>query len=109
MEKWSGLWQACDSDMRTMRTTSLGFVMPVLVLAILAGGAPPDPPEGAVKIADDLYAVPLAETDDDGCRPWRLWSAERMVVQSLHYRRKDGGFTQVKAEAACMQGCGPDS
>lgn len=81
----------------------MGVAVSVLVLAMMAGGASSSPPEGAVKIEEDLYAVPLPETDDDGCRPWRLWSAERMVAQSLHYRRADGGFTQVKADAACMQ------
>ncbi len=61
------------------------------------------PPEGAVKISSDLYAVPLPEPDQDGCEQYRLWSAENMVVQAIHYRKANGDFTMNKNEAACMK------
>jgi len=61
------------------------------------------PPDGAVKIAESLFAVPLAYVDADGCRPYRLWSPDKMVTQALHYRRPDGSFTMRKSEAACRR------
>jgi len=63
----------------------------------------PEPPEGAVKIGDSVYAAPHDYIDEDGCRPYRLWSPDKMVVQAIHYRKADGSFTMSKAEAACMQ------
>lgn len=61
------------------------------------------PPEGAVKISQDLYAVPLPQPDQDGCVLYRLWSAENMVTQAIHYRKANGDFTMNKNEATCMK------
>ncbi len=58
------------------------------------------PPAGAIRISEDLYAVPIGP-GADGCERYRLWSARHMVVQAIHYRRADGGFTMNKQEAAC--------
>lgn len=63
----------------------------------------PAPPAGAIRIADDLYAVPIGP-DANGCERYRLWSAHHMVVQAIHYRRADGSFTMNKQEAACQAG-----
>lgn len=62
-----------------------------------------DIPEGAVAIGDEVWAVPLDYLDEDGCRPWRLWSPTKMVIQALHYREPGGGFTTNKLAAQCMQ------
>lgn len=61
------------------------------------------PPPGAIPIADEVYAVPIGEPDEQGCQRYRLWSPTKMVVQAIHYRRADGSFTMRKDEAACMQ------
>lgn len=79
----------------------------ILLLGACAGAAQPSEPglpDGAIKIGESLYAVPLAERDGDGCRPYRLWSPDRMVTQALQYRKADGGFSMNKLEAKCMQG-----
>ncbi len=60
--------------------------------------AQPMQPDGAVRVGDDLYLVPLGPADSP-CRPWRLHSETRMVIHALYFRRADGGFVTDKREA----------
>lgn len=61
-------------------------------------------PEGAIPAGEDVYYVPLDYTDNDGCRPYRLYSPTKLVTQAIYYRKEDGGFTMNKMQAACYGG-----
>ncbi|GEQ97764.1 hypothetical protein JCM17844_14010 [Iodidimonas gelatinilytica] len=53
-------------------------------------------------MGNGVYAVPIEGVDEDGCQRYRLWAADRMVIQAIHYRKADGSFSMNKNEAACM-------
>ncbi len=57
-------------------------------------------PPNAVKIADDLYMVPL-DQPVEGCPAYRQFSTTKMVNQAIYYRARQGGFTFDRNEAVC--------
>ena len=57
-------------------------------------------PVGAVQVSPELYMVP-AGADDVGCPMFQPWSPTLMVVQALHWRSADGGFTLDRNAADC--------
>lgn len=61
---------------------------------------PPAPPPGAIRVADDLYMVPI-DRDRDGCERFSAWSAAGLVLAVIYYRAKVGGFTMIKSQADC--------
>jgi hypothetical protein len=73
----------------------------VCALGLLAADAASEPlPEGAVKVEEGLYQVPIGR-DDDGCMMYQMHAPGRDVIQVISYRRADGTFTMAKPEAAC--------
>ncbi len=60
-------------------------------------------PPGTVQVSDSLFMIPLEGVDDDGCRGYRAYSPDGLVVQALHYRTSTGGFTMNKLDAACYE------
>ena len=60
----------------------------------------PPIPEGAIKIGDDIYQVPIGK-DSDGCDSYRMFSQHKGVVTTIFYRAKDGAFTMDKSKANC--------
>lgn len=57
-------------------------------------------PEGAIKVEEGLYQVPIGR-DEDGCMMYRMHAPGRDVAQVIHYRRADGTFTKAKRDAVC--------
>lgn len=57
-------------------------------------------PEGAIKIGDDTYQVPIGK-DSDGCDRYRMFSQSKAVVAAIFYRDKDGNFTMDKSKVNC--------
>ena len=74
----------------------------VCALGLAAGAkAASEPlPEGAIKVEEGVYQVPIGH-DDDGCVMYRMHAPGRDVIQVIFYRRADGTFTMAKPEAAC--------
>ena len=58
---------------------------------------------GTVQVSDSLYMIPLDGMDEDGCKGYRAYSPDGLVVQALHYRTSSGGFTMNKLDAACYE------
>lgn len=54
----------------------------------------------AIALTADLYMLPMG-ADDAGCPTFQPWSPTMAVVQALHWRRADGGFTLDRSEADC--------
>jgi hypothetical protein len=63
-------------------------------------------PPDAIRIADQLYQVPIG-ADDDGCPRYRLYSPTKLVAQAIYYRDPAGGFTPDRRQADC-RGSVPD-
>ncbi|MCK5574437.1 MAG: hypothetical protein KAI28_01420 [Sphingomonadales bacterium] len=80
-----------------MKALAIAFV-----LALSACASPADEPK-PIQLDEDLFMIPLEKKDKDGCQGWRLHSETRMVIQAIHYQRKDGTFTNNKLEAACYE------
>lgn len=57
-------------------------------------------PDGAVKVTDTLYMVPVSK-DADGCQEFSAHSTEGFAPTVVYYQRADGTFTERKSEAAC--------
>ena len=73
------------------------------ILLVLSACAAPDGALKPIQLEGDLFMIPLTNKDRDGCQGWRLHSETRMVIQAIHYQRKDGTFTNNKMEAACYE------
>lgn len=73
----------------------------VIVIALLSS-CTRSLPEGAVRLGPELVMVPRG-TDEDGCRLYQPTSRTMSVIQALHYRTADGGFTLDRSEAACAR------
>ena len=102
-----------------MRSASINF--PVLVFTIILSGTGiiqhrtseartvsnesslPPIPEGAIKIGDDIYQVPIGK-DSDGCDTYRMFSQHKGVVAAIFYRAEDGTFTMDKSKVTCSGG-----
>jgi hypothetical protein len=80
------------------------LLLPMFLLAACGhgNGAPPadDIPEGAIKVRDGYYMVPVG-VDDDGCAMFSAYAPGMMTDQAIRFRRADGTFTVNKEEAAC--------
>ena len=74
----------------------------VLLAACAADGEPvlPTVSAGAIKVADDLYMVPLGP-DAEGCDRYRPFARRAAVIQALHYRARDGRFVPDRLQANC--------
>lgn len=64
---------------------------------------PPPVPEGAIKVGDDTYQVPVGK-DSDGCDTYRMFSQHKGVVTAIFYRAEDGTFTMDKSKVTCGGG-----
>ena len=62
----------------------------------------PQPPAGAIKVAEDLYMVESGE-DEFGCLQYSEWAVRRAVVAAVYYRKEDGGFTPFRSKAGCIK------
>ncbi len=60
----------------------------------------PDPPPGAVRLADDYYMVPRG-ADRYGCSSYSPWSRRSPVPAAIYYRKADGGFTLYRSDSDC--------
>lgn len=76
------------------------FSLAGTAVAADAGDAPAPLPEGAIKVEEGFYQVPIGR-DDDGCMMYQMHAPGRDVIQVISYRRADGTFTMAKPEAAC--------
>ena len=65
-----------------------------------APSSPPDPPPGAVRLADDYYMVPRG-VDRYGCPSYSPWSRRNLVPAAIYYRKADGSFTLYRSDAVC--------
>lgn len=65
--------------------------------------APAEIPEGAVQVGPDDYRAPIGP-DAEGCMMWRAVSRFGGALQVVYYRRADGSFSPVRAEADCPAG-----
>ncbi len=83
---------ACGSDIAGAERTRQGPAEP--------GRAAADVPEGAIRVRDDFFMVPLDEKVN-GCRAHRAFSPTAMVPQAIYYRTADGRFVMNRAEAVC--------
>ncbi len=63
----------------------------------------PPVPEGAIKVGDDLYQVPVG-TDAGGCMQYRMFSQTKAVVAAIFYRAPSGEFTMDRSRADCGTG-----
>ena len=96
-------WLVWVSGSRLMR------IMPLIgALLALAGCIPAkaptssadELPANAIPVGNDLYMVPIA-VDDDGCEIFSETLPGRPLPAIVYYRRSDGTFTRIKAEADC--------
>ena len=60
------------------------------------------PPDGAIRISESVYMVPVSTTAD-GCTQYTPWSATAAVVAAIHYRRADGSFTLDRSQSECAR------
>ena len=59
-----------------------------------------DVPEGAIKVTDKLYMVPVSK-DETGCQQYSAHAIGGFAPTVIYYRRADGSFTEDRAEANC--------
>lgn len=59
-----------------------------------------DLPEGAIKVSDKLYMVPVS-TDETGCQQYSAHAVGGFAPTVIYYRRADGSFTEDRTEADC--------
>lgn len=59
-----------------------------------------DVPEGAIKVTDKLYMVPVS-TDETGCQQYSAHAVGGLAPTVIYYRRADGTFTEDQSEADC--------
>ncbi len=59
-----------------------------------------DVPEGAIKVTDKLYMVPVS-MDETGCQQYSAHAVGGFAPTVIYYRRADGTFTEDRAEADC--------
>lgn len=60
---------------------------------------PCTPPDGAIRVAEDLYQVPVGR-DKAGYLQYTQWSCRLLVPTVIWYRDADGGFTTNRDQAA---------
>ena len=56
---------------------------------------------GTIKTGEDLYMIPLKQTDADGCQGYRQYSPTHLVTMAIYYQDHEGRFTANKLQAPC--------
>ena len=65
-----------------------------------ARASSPNPPPGAIRLADDYYMVPRG-ADRYGCPSYSPWSRRNVVPAAIYYRKVDGSFTLYRSNVDC--------
>jgi hypothetical protein len=81
-------------------TRHVGLALLLFAGACALAEKPLEVPPGAIPVSPDLYMLPMGE-DATGCPMFQAWSPTLSVIQALHWRTAEGGFTLDRDAADC--------